>query len=102
MSQVVNFTLHDEVAVIALANPPVNALTVEVHQGIQAALRSAGADPHVHAVVLVGAGANFCGGVDLREIRQIVAGERPRSCLLPLALLREIEDSTKPVVAGTR
>ena len=100
MSQVVNFTLHDEVAVIALANPPVNALTVEVHQGIQAALRSAGADPHVHAVVLVGAGANFCGGVDLREIRQIVAGERPRSCLLPLALLREIEDSTKPVLAA--
>jgi 3-hydroxyacyl-CoA dehydrogenase len=100
MSQLVNLRLYEEVAVIALANPPVNALTAEVHQAIGAAIRSACADPHVRAVVLVGAGTTFCGGADLREIRQIVAGQMPRGCLLPLALLREIEDLAKPVVAA--
>ena len=100
MSQLVNLRVREEVAVITLANPPVNALTMEVHQGIQAAIRSSGADLNVRAVVLVGAGATFCGGVDLREIQQIIAGERPRSCLLPLALLREIESFAKPVVAA--
>ena len=100
MSPLVKLTLHNDVAVITLANPPVNALTEEVHLGIQAAIRRAGVDPHVRAVILMGAGTNFCGGVDLREIQQIMAGERPRSCLLPLALLRDIENCTKPVVAA--
>ncbi len=100
MSPLVNLTLHEEVAVISLANPPVNALTEEVHQGIQAAIRTAGADPHVHAVVIVGAGTAFCGGADLREIQQIIGGERPRACLLPLAFLQEIENCPKPVVAA--
>jgi 3-hydroxyacyl-CoA dehydrogenase len=100
MSPLVKLTLHNDVAVITLANPPVNALTEEVHLGIQAAIRRAGVDPHVRAVILMGAGTTFCGGVDLREIQQIMAGERPRSCLLPLALLRDIENCTKPVVAA--
>jgi 3-hydroxyacyl-CoA dehydrogenase len=100
MSPLVNLTLQGEVAVIQLANPPVNALTEEVHQGIQAAIRTAGADPHVRAVVIVGAGTAFCGGADLREIQQIIAGERPRTGLLPLAFLQEIEDCPKPVVAA--
>ena len=89
-----------EVAVITLASPPVNALTEEVYLGVQAALRKAGADPHVCAVVISGAGQTFCGGVDLREIQQIIAGERPRAALLPLSFLLEIEDSPKPVVAA--
>ena len=100
MSQPVNLTLHEDVAVIAIANSPVNALTEEVHQGIQAAIRAADADPLIHAVVLMGAGTTFCGGVDLREIQQIIAGEKSRACLLPLALLRDIEDCSKPVVAA--
>ena len=75
MSPLVKLTLHNDVAVITLANPPVNALTEEVHLGIQAAIRRAGVDPHVRAVILMGAGTNFCGGVDLREIQQIMAGE---------------------------
>ena len=100
MSALVNLTLHDEVAVITLANPPVNSLTEEVHQGIRDAIRAAGADAGVRAVVLVGAGTTFCGGVDLREIQQIIAGERPRSCLLPQAFLQEIQSCSKPVVAA--
>jgi 3-hydroxyacyl-CoA dehydrogenase len=78
----------------------VNAVTEQVHQGVQAAVRMAAADAQVRAVALLGTGAGFSGGVDLREIQQIVAGERPRTCLLPLALLREIEDCPKPVVAA--
>jgi 3-hydroxyacyl-CoA dehydrogenase len=100
MNPLVNLTLHEDVAVITLANPPVNAVTEQVHQGIQAAVRTAGADPLVRAVVLIGAGTAFSGGVDLREIQQIIAGERSRDCLLPLALLLEIEDCPKPVVAA--
>jgi 3-hydroxyacyl-CoA dehydrogenase len=96
MNELVLSGFHDGVAVITISNPPVNALSPGVPEGIRSAIEIAGNDPVVAAIVVVGAGRTFIAGADIREFGKIVSGEKPRRSLLPL--LREIEDCPKPVV----
>ncbi|MBI1847248.1 MAG: enoyl-CoA hydratase/isomerase family protein [Candidatus Rokubacteria bacterium] len=96
MSDLVSLSLHDRVAVITISNPPVNALSPGVPEGIQSAIATAATDPAVDAIVLIGAGRTFVAGADIRELGKVVRGEKPRGTLLPL--LRAIEDCPKPVI----
>lgn len=96
MSELVISAKHGDVAVVAIDNPPVNAIGPGVPEAIEAAIHAAEADPHVRAIVIMGAGATFIAGADIREFGKIVAGERPRLSLLPFLLA--IEDCPKPVV----
>jgi 3-hydroxyacyl-CoA dehydrogenase len=98
MADLVKLTRRDDVAVITIDNPPVNALSPGVPEGIQAAIQAAAADPQARAIVLIGAGSTFIAGADIREFGKIVSGERPRLSLLPY--LQSIEDSPKPVVVA--
>jgi 3-hydroxyacyl-CoA dehydrogenase len=87
---------RDDVLVITIDNPPVNALSPGVPEGLLAAVREAETDPAIRASVVIGAGRTFIAGADIREFGKIVSGERPP---LDLAeLLDQIEDSLKPVV----
>ena len=96
MPDLVRLSQNGDVAVITIDNPPVNALSPGVPEGIQAALKQAVADPPTRAIVIIGAGSTFIAGADIREFGKIVAGERPKLTLLPFLLA--IEDSPKPVV----
>jgi len=96
MPELVRLTQHGDVAVITIDNPPVNALSPGVPEGIDAAVSEAAADARVRAIVVIGAGSTFIAGADIREFGKIVAGERPKLTLLPYLLT--IEDSPKPVV----
>ncbi len=96
MSDLVSLGFHDGIAVITICNPPVNALSPGVPEGIRSAVETAGADPATHAIVVIGSGRTFIAGADIREFGKVVSGEKPRRSLLPL--LREIEDCAKPVV----
>jgi len=98
MSELVKLTSHGDVAVITIDNPPVNALSPGIPEAIQNAIRAAAEDSQVRAVVLIGAGATFIAGADIREFGKIVSGEKPRLTLLPF--LQAIEDSSKPVVVA--
>ncbi|MBV8571273.1 MAG: enoyl-CoA hydratase/isomerase family protein [Acidobacteriaceae bacterium] len=98
MPELVRYTRRDDVALITIDNPPVNALSPGVPESLQAAIRQAEADGEVKAIVLIGAGSTFIAGADIREFGKIVSGERPRLSLLPF--LQTIEDSSKPVVAA--
>ncbi len=87
---------HDgDVAVIVIDNPPVNALSPGVGEGIAAALDQALADTHVSAIVLQGAGRTFIAGADIRTFGKGVVrppiGERPSD---------RLDMATKPVVAA--
>ncbi|PMS35552.1 3-hydroxyacyl-CoA dehydrogenase [Trinickia symbiotica] len=93
-SHAVTRTLHGDVLVIAIDNPPVNALGVEVRRGLLEAIEAADADAAVAAVVIVGVGRNFIAGADIREF-----GKPPQPPHLP-AVCDRIEASTKPVVAA--
>ncbi len=98
MPELVKLTRDQDVAIITIDNPPVNAMGPGVPEGIQEAVREVGGDPDIHSIVLIGAGRTFIAGADIREFGKIVSGEKPRLTLLPY--LQSIEDSPKPVVVA--
>jgi 3-hydroxyacyl-CoA dehydrogenase len=96
MGDLVRCSRHGDIAVVTIDNPPVNALSPGVPEGIQAAIAEANADASVRAVVVIGAGRTFIAGADIKEFGKITSGRRPRLTLHPV--LNAIEDSPKPVV----
>ena len=56
-----------DVGVIIVDNPPVNALSPGVPEGIIAGLKTLEADPAIRAIVLMGAGRSFIAGADIRQ-----------------------------------
>ena len=96
MSELVEFTRQGEIGVITIKNPPVNALSPGVPEGIAASIEAGQKDPGVRALVLIGGGRTFIAGADIREFGKITSGEKPRFTLQPLLLA--IEDCAKPVV----
>ena len=94
MNKLVEYEIRDGVAVVTLANPPVNALGAGVRQGIVEAIDRAAGDGSLEAVVLTGAGRCFSGGADIHEF-----GRPPVEPQLP-AVIAAIETCPKPVVAA--
>jgi len=85
---------HDDVQVISICNPPVNALGVRVRQGLQQAIEKANADAGVRAVLIVGEGKAFIAGADIREFgKPAMPPSLPEVC-------NQIESSGKLVVAA--
>jgi 3-hydroxyacyl-CoA dehydrogenase len=98
MSDLVQLSREGDVAVITINNPPVNALSAGVPEGIEAAIREIQKDPGVKAAVLIGGGKTFIAGADINMFVQMTSGQGGRINLLPTLL--EIEDCAKPVVVA--
>jgi len=96
MNNLVKVTRDNDIAVITIDNPPVNALSPGVPEGISVAIDRLNSDPLVKAAVVIGGGRTFVAGADIKEFGKMTSGEKPRGSLLPLLL--HIEDSSKPVV----
>ena len=96
MGELVKLTHPGDIAVVTIDNPPVNALSPGVPEGILDCIQAAARDPAVKAMVVIGAGSTFIAGADIREFQKMTAGERPRLTLNPMLLA--IEDSPKPVI----
>src|SRR5277367_2937198 len=90
------FEVESGVAVLTLDNPPVNSLGQELRAALAAGLARANADATVKAIVLIGSGAGFSGGADIREFGA------PKAVAYPnlRTLIGYAEDSAKPVVAA--
>ena len=85
---------HGNVVAIVVNNPPVNALSWHVRQGLSDHFAAALADDGVDAIVLRCDGATFIAGADITEF-----GKPPRGPDFN-AVLNSIEAATKPVVAA--
>ncbi len=85
----------DEIGVITVDYPPVNALGPGVPEGIIAAIRQGNADPAIRAMVLIGAGRSFIAGADIRQFGKPRA--RPP---LGQRVYDILDSSEKPVVAA--
>src|SRR5579863_7634408 len=96
MNELVRLTRDRDVAIVTIDNPPVNALSPGVPEGIRSSIEAAASDPQVKAVVVIGAGSTFIAGADIKEFGKMTSGEKPRGTLLPFLL--DIENSPKPVV----
>jgi 3-hydroxyacyl-CoA dehydrogenase len=95
MSELVLFTKQDDVGVITIDNPPVNALSPGVPEGITSSIELANSDPSIRAIVVIGAGRTFVAGADIKEFAKIRSQGRTVT-LLPA--LKTIEDCPLPVV----
>src|SRR3954451_3144564 len=91
----VRFGNVDGIGVITIDNPPVNALSPGVPEGIVENVERGNADPAITAMVLIGAGRSFIAGADIRQFGTNrpppVPGRRPHQIL---------DASAKPVVAA--
>ena len=101
MSNLVRYDVVDRVAILTIDNPPVNALSPALWDGIDRAIARGAADAGVDAIVLIGAGSTFIAGADINIFDTLKTREQ---CLERSAgthaLLKRIEDTAKPLVAA--
>jgi 3-hydroxyacyl-CoA dehydrogenase len=91
----VNYRVSQQVAVLTIHNPPVNASSAAVRSGLVDGIARASADPAVEAIVLIGSGRNFVSGSDLKEFSS-TALPKPE---LP-TVIDAIEACPVPVIAA--
>ena len=94
MSEVVKLERHDDIAIVTVDSPPVNALSAAVRRGIQECVQKAIADPAAKAIVLTCAGRTFIAGADITEF-----GKPPQPPALS-EVISELENSSKPTIAA--
>lgn len=99
MSELVSLTREGEIGVITVNNPPVNALSPGVPEGLAAAIEQVKSDDSIKGAVLIGAGRAFIAGADIKEFGKITSGQRKEGINF-LGLLKSIEDCPKPAVAA--
>ncbi len=89
-------TIHPvaDIMVITVNNPPINAGSTEVRQGLLSAIEQLASDPQLKAAVLIGGGNTFIAGSDIKEFSQPLA--QPH---LP-AVIAAIENCPKPIVCA--
>ena len=97
----VKVEVKDDVAILALNNPPVNQLSEHFVREMADALIQAASDKAIKAVILTGTGKNFIAGADITEIQKV----KDKNFLLPRVMenhrfINSIEDAPKPVIAA--
>ncbi|MDY6904133.1 MAG: 3-hydroxyacyl-CoA dehydrogenase NAD-binding domain-containing protein [Thermodesulfobacteriota bacterium] len=90
----VSLEKQNEVALIRIDNPPVNALGIAVRQGLMDSINALAADDALKAAIIICEGRTFCAGADIKEF-----GRPPEDPWLP-QVLDAIEACPKPVIAA--
>jgi len=94
--------IEGHVATLTMDSPPVNALTRSLNDELTHALDRISELDEIRAVVLTGAGKQFCAGADLKGRAQLIKGpgdlqahsRRTRECF------HAIRECAKPVIAA--
>jgi 3-hydroxyacyl-CoA dehydrogenase len=94
IAPVVRIESRGNVALILIDNPPVNASSQAVRQGLRGAIETINGDAAIEAVVIACEGRTFVAGADIKEF-----GKPPLAPSLP-DVLTEVEAARKPVVAA--
>nr|WP_308910574.1 3-hydroxyacyl-CoA dehydrogenase NAD-binding domain-containing protein [Pseudokordiimonas caeni] len=93
-SGTVRLETADDLAVVRVDNPPVNALSADVRAGLKAAFEAASANSDIAAIVLACDGRTFIAGADIREFGKPMQGPSLHD------VEEAIENAGKPVVAA--
>ena len=94
VSNMVDLTVEDGVAILTVDNPPVNALSGGVRAGLSDGVAQAAADDNVTAIVLICAGRTFIAGADITEFGGKATGPSLHDAL------EAMENCSKPIVAA--
>ena len=71
---VVNYKIEDEICLIEVNNPPVNAISVEVRKGLLDAVIDLEQNEEIKAVVICAPNRTFLAGADIREFGKNIDG----------------------------
>ena len=93
-ASVVSLAREDGTALITIDNPPVNALSQAVRQGLMDAVRSIADDDGITGVILICEGKTFVAGADIREFG------KPSMPPMLREVIDAIEALDRPVVAA--
>lgn len=93
MTTPVSYQRHDDIGVITIDNPPVNALGQAVRQGLMETVARGREDSEARVLVLLARGRTFIAGADIREF-----GKPPQAPILP-EVIATLEAGDKPIVA---
>lgn len=96
LSNLVKFRMRDGIAVIVLAAPPVNALTLALRVEFDRLLDQLAVRDDVMAVSITGEGDTFCAGVDVRQMDKLDDAPSLRT------ICQKIENLPVPVIVGLR
>lgn len=99
MNELISYTKDGELGIITVNNPPVNALSPGVPEGIGLALEEIKKDDEIKAGILIGGGRTFIAGADIKEFGKVTSGQK-REGINFLDLLVAIEDCPKPMIAA--
>lgn len=94
MSESVRYERRGSVGFMIVDNPPVNAMSQAVREGLIAALKTGLADRDACALVLVGGGRTFIAGADIAEFGKPFVGPNGRD------IVEAYEASSKPLIAA--
>ena len=94
LTSMVDYENVDGVAVLTLDNPPVNALSQGVRQGLLEGVARAVADDSVQAILIICAGKTFIAGADITEFASGPAEPGLHT------VLASIDNAPKPVIAA--
>ncbi|HEX5069806.1 MAG TPA: 3-hydroxyacyl-CoA dehydrogenase NAD-binding domain-containing protein [Vicinamibacterales bacterium] len=97
MNKLVTSTIQNDIAVITIDNPPVNALSQDVADGIDAAIARAQQDPAARGIVIAGAGRTFVAGADIKGLEGLAWGQGSGAPDMHDIFTR-MENGPKPVV----
>ena len=99
--QTITVELNNDVAIIAMNNPPVNQLSEHFVLELMEAVSSGLEDQTVKALVLTGTGKNFIAGADLTQVYRLTEKGPLLERLRRMAdFLNSIEMAPKPVIAA--
>ena len=93
-TQKINISHSDDVMVIEINNPPINAGSLEVRAGLLAAISEFSKNDSSSVAVIIGAGTTFIAGSDIKEFSAPLQDPQ-----LP-AVIAAIENCVKPVVCA--
>ncbi|WP_230461448.1 3-hydroxyacyl-CoA dehydrogenase NAD-binding domain-containing protein [Sphingobium sp. CAP-1] len=94
MSDTVRFQVHGAIAEALIDNPPVNATSASVRQGLAEAIRQTESDPRLAALIIRCEGKTFIAGADIKEFGKPMADPG-----LP-EVMAMMDRATKPIIAA--
>ena len=94
INDVTNLDINENIAILTLNSPPVNALSANVREGLDKGIKEAIANSNVDAIVLICDGRTFIAGADISEF-----GKEPKGPSL-FEVQEELENSPKPIIAA--
>ena len=94
INDVTTIEKEENISIITLNSPPVNALSAPVREGLHKGINEASNDKEIEAIIIICEGRTFIAGADISEF-----GKEPKGPSL-FEVQEFIENSNKPIIAA--